>query len=309
MLRETLTREVNIREQLPHDLRRILFVGAWAAAVVGLRATYWYARMYWPHNIDAYYYWYALRRRDIYTTGPMTVGAFLYSPAFAQVLWPFARLPFPIFIGAVWATNSSLLLWLLKPLRLRWVIPVSLALSSEVFGGNIFIPLAAMVVLGFSHPGAWAFSALTKVSTTVMPLWWLVRREWAPLMRWAATTLVLAVASAALAPTLWLQWISHLASWATQSGHTLGNPTTVPLLYRAPLGIVLLVVGARRGWRWTVPAAAVLCTPVFWLGAYAWLAAIPRLQMRAGTPATRILRESASWPQEGLSTSSSSAAS
>ena len=50
------------------------------------------------------------------------------------------------------------------------------------------------------------------------------------------------------------------------------------LIYRAPVGVALVAYGARRNWRWTVPVGMVLCTPVFWAGTFALLAAIPRLQ-------------------------------
>ncbi|HET9129149.1 MAG TPA: glycosyltransferase 87 family protein, partial [Propionibacteriaceae bacterium] len=144
--------------------------------------------------------------------------------------------------------------------------------------GNIFIPLAAMCVLGFRYPRVWAFSPLTKVAPTVMPIWWLARREWRPLASWAVTTLAVVVVSAAVAPDLWKQCVAHMAQWATESGATIGFPLMGPLLYRAPVGLALIVTGALKGWLWTVPVAALLLTPVFWLGGLAWLAAIPRIQ-------------------------------
>lgn len=293
MLSGILKRQVDVKDRLPRDLRRILYLGAWVAAAIGVWALAWYIRAYWPDNLDGHYYWVALHRKHLYTTGPMTVGAFLYSPAFAQAMWPLSRLPFVAFAIITWTVNGSLLAWLLRPLGWRWLIPLWLALSSEVFGGNIFIPLAATAALGFRYPAGWALSALTKVTPTVMPFWWLLRREWRPLTQWLVTTLILAAASAAIAPNLWLQWVTGMSRWATKSDQALGTTRMAPLVLRAPFGLALLVVGARRGWRWAVPVAALLCTPVFWLGSYAWLAALPRLQMGAGTPPTKSVRESA----------------
>ncbi len=277
-VRAALGREVDVRALLRRDVPRILYVAAWAMAAIGLAILVWYLRLYAMTDFDAHAYWAGARGTALYSTGPMTVGAYLYSPAFAQLIRPFALLPWPAFLGALWVANTSALLWLLRPLGWRWVVPLCLALSPEVLGGNIFVPLAAMVVLGFRYPGAWAFSALTKVAPTVMPVWWLVRREWRPLAVWAATTAAVVLVSATLAPGLWVQWVTLLSQWATESGRTLGSSRMVPLIYRAPVGLVLLAVGARKGWRWTVPVAALLCTPVFWLGSYAWLAAIPRLR-------------------------------
>ena len=112
-----------------------------------------------------------------------------------------------------------------------------------------------------------------------MPVWWLVRREWRPLALWVGTTLAIVAGSAAISPDLWVQWTTHLVTWATaESQQRLGLAGFLPLAYRAPVGVIVVVVGARREWRWSVPVAALLCTPVIWLGSYAWLAAIPRIR-------------------------------
>ena len=274
--------EVNLRASLSRDVGRMLYLATWAladiAANIGLQRVVRFNQF----GVDSHAYW-LVWHGPMYTGGPVTPTStgpnpFLYSPAFAQLMWPGAQLPWPLFAAGFAIVDVVLLVWLLYPLGWRWVLPLGLALSPEVLFGNIFIPLAAMAVVGFRYPAAWAFSALTKVAPTVMPVWWLVRREWRQLTMWAGTTLAIAALSAALTPALWAQWVRHLAAWAAQSGRMLGSASMVPLLYRAPAGLLLVVVGAWRGRRWTVPVAALLCTPVFWLGSLAWLTAIPRLE-------------------------------
>ena len=268
------------------SLRRALPLAALYLVTLALAGINANVALHEPLGTDAHAYWVAWRRA-MYTTGPMTRDAYLYSPAFAQAIWPLTLIPwFTVFAVLLSVANGVLLLWLLRPLGWLWAIPLTVFLSPELVNGNIFIPLAAMVVLGFRYPGVWAFSALTKVAPTVMPLWWLVRKEWRAFGHWAGTTLLVVAASALVMPHLWLQWVTHLATWATtESQQRLGIAGFFPLLVRAPVGVVLIVVGARKNWRWTVPVAALLCTPVVWLGSYAWLAALPRVL--AGRGASR----------------------
>lgn len=267
---------VNLLRQLP--------LAALYLVTLGLAVIQVTVAVHEPLGTDSHAYWLAWRG-SMYTTGPMTRDAYLYSPAFAQAIWPLTLIPwFTVFAALNSIANAALLLWLLRPLGWWWAVPLTVFTLPEILNGNIFIPFAAMAVLGFRYPAVWAFSALTKVAPTVMPVWWLVRREWRPLGIWAATTLGIVVVSALLAPDLWAQWLRHLVTWATsESRQQLGLAGFFPLLYRAPVGLFLVVVGAKRGWRWAVPVGALFCTPVFWLGAYTWLAAIPRVHMRRTT--------------------------
>lgn len=270
------TREVSLRQRLPHVALYIITVGGALAVIWGEIGGHQ------APGVDSHAYWHAWRGA-LYTTGHMTRDAYLYSPAFAQAIWPLALVPwFTVFAAVTAVVNGALLIWLLRPLGWRWMVPLAVIFIPELINGNIVIPLAVMAVLGFRYPGVWAFSALTKVAPTVMPLWWLMRREWRPVCIWAGTTAAIIGVSALAAPGLWWQWVSHLITWATTQGqHLLGIAGLVPLPYRAPVGLGLIVVGARRDWRWAVPVAALLCTPVISLGSYAWLTAIPRIQRPA----------------------------
>lgn len=281
MLTQSLKREVNLRDRLPGDVKRILRLAAWAMAVFGVWLTFHGYASVGLFGVDAHAYWSAAKG-PMYTTGPATLNAYLYSPLFAQLLWPLAQLPAIVFAIVFSGSDALLLVWLLKPLGWRWALPLYLASLPEVWSGNIFIMLASAAVLGFRHPGTWALSALTKLTPTLGPLWWLVRREWRPLMISVVTVAVLALPSVLLTPDLWWQWIHLLTSNVSESTHPMGAPQLPPLVYRLPVGIALVLWGANRGRRWTIPVGMVLVTPFLWLGSYTLLAAIPRINDAVG---------------------------
>lgn len=277
-MKHSLRREVNVRERLPRDVRRILYVAAWLMAAFSTWMDINHATGHRFFGIDSHAYWSAFLS-PLYTSGPMTVDEYLYSPVFAQVLWPLAQLPWPVFFAIFSIGDALVLVWLLRPLGWRWVLPLVIALSQEIFSGNVFVIMAAAAVLGFRYPGTWALSALTKVTPTMGPVWWLVRREWRQLLGSLVTTAAIALPSIIAAPHLWEQWWNMLVRYASDASHPLGTPYAPALVYRLPVGLALVAWGARTNRRWTLPAAMVLAAPVFWFGAYAMLAAIPRLQL------------------------------
>ncbi|MDA8439602.1 MAG: hypothetical protein M0Z51_12215 [Propionibacterium sp.] len=248
-----------------------------------------------PIGLDAHAYWLAWRG-PMYTAGPGLLDAYLYSPAFAQAIWLPSQLPWPVFDTLICVSNALLLAWLLRPVGWKWGVPLYLALLLEVLSGNILVPMAIIAVIGFRYPGAWAFSLLTKVATTMGPIWWLSRREWRPLAIWTATVVIIVGLSATFAPELWVQWVQFLRLHASGVDGQVGPTRMIPLIYRAPIGVALVSYGARRDWRWTIPVGMVLCTPVFWPGTFALLAAIPRIQHRrqlfGSSPITRRSRSS-----------------
>lgn len=52
----------------------------------------------------------------MYGLPPNTADAYLYSPAFAQLIWPLAQLPWPLFVAAGAVAGFALYAWLLRPL-------------------------------------------------------------------------------------------------------------------------------------------------------------------------------------------------
>jgi hypothetical protein len=221
---------------------------------------------------DSHAYWMAVRfPQTWYTIPPGYRDAFLYSPAFAQALWPLGQLPWPAF-QTVWiAGQAGILSWLLAPLGWRRGLTLAPFFIAEIVLGNVYIFFAGALVVSLGRaPGALALSALTKVAPCIVGVWFVVRRQWRS-AAWAAGVTVLIVAvSVAIAPAEWLAWAHFLAHSAGQRGGT------ATLRLAAGLGIVIWA--ARTGRAWLLAPALILACPV--LGGYnalAVLAAIPRL--------------------------------
>ncbi len=169
------------------------------------------------------------------------------------------------------------LVWLLRPLSPTWWLPLGLIGLNEVAAGNVYLLLAVVAVVGFRHPGAWAFAALTKVTPFVGPVWFLVRREWRALAVALGVTAVIAAVSYAIEPGDWYDWVHFLLTNASMTTGRTGGALFPPLLVRLPVALALLVWGALTGRRWTVPAAMAVGTPVIAFGSFMVLLALPRI--------------------------------
>jgi hypothetical protein len=220
---------------------------------------------------DAHAYWSAVQGGGLYDAAPKTEDAFLYSPAFATVIWPLGQLPWWGFYACWVAIETAALFWLVRPLPLRWAVPAFLACVPEIVIGNIYLLLALMVVVGVTRPAAWTFGFHTKITPGAGLLWFAVRRDLRRFLQGAAVAAGVTAVSLALTPTWWADWLRFLAD---QAGS--GDPTFLP---RCVLGVVLVVVAARTGRAWILAPAITVIAPV--LGAFASLTplvAIPRLR-------------------------------
>jgi hypothetical protein len=216
---------------------------------------------------DVYAYW-SVDLGHLYATDLPTLGdfgAFHYAPAVAQVFALFHGVPWYAFLFGYEALLVGTLIWL----GWRWT-PLLFAfppLILELYAGNINLLLAAAIALGMRYPAAWAFVLLTKVTPGVGVLWFAARREWRHLgIAVGATALIVAV-SFAIAPSLWSEWFTALT---TLQGQAAGE-IPIPLLLRLPIAAAVVWWGAMTDRRWAVPAAAVIATPVLWIGWPAWL--------------------------------------
>lgn len=261
--------------KFPFMRARLLRDSAWILGIVcALEAIFLLPRQ--RFGVDAHAYWLAWRG-PMYTTAPGTPDAYLYSPAFAHALWPFAQLPWPVFVALFTVLIAIVLGWLLKPLGWKCALPLWLAGLPEIVSGNVFILMALVAVIGFARPESWAFVALTKITPCLGPVWFLARGEWRQLLQSALSIGVIAAVSAAIAPGLWQEWFRFLATHISEAGGPIGSPFVPPSIVRIPLGIALVIWGARKNKPWTIPVAMLLCAPVFWLGSFTLLAAIPRI--------------------------------
>jgi hypothetical protein len=184
--------------------------------------------------------------------------AFLYSPAFSQLMLPFRLLPIGIF-PAVWTMLLiAALAWtagrLSLPLLLLQPVVASIAL------GNIEILMAAAIVAGFRYPATWSFILLSKVTPGVGLVWFLVRREWRHLAIALGVTAAIVVVSFVLAPQLWADWLALLAR--NNATDFLLPVVPGPLVLRVAISAGLIAWGGLTDRRWTVPVGAALAVPV-----------------------------------------------
>lgn len=217
---------------------------------------------------DAHAYWLAMQGGALYRAGPTELDAYLYSPLFTQLLSPLGHLPWRAFQAMWLAAGLAATVWLVKPLPVRWAVPVALTATTDLVIGNIYVFLAVMVALAVRSPYVWIFGILTKVTPGVGLIWMLARREVTAVVRVVAVMLAAIGVSWALTPQDWRAWVELLT---TSDG---GDPTLVP---RCVLAVGLAIWGARRHPAW-LAIAVTLCTPVFNAAAcFVPLLAIPRL--------------------------------
>jgi hypothetical protein len=269
-----------VRDRLLRDGFLVL-----AAVFVGLRL---FQVDPWADSVDAFAYW-TTRDGVLYgaeTTG--RIGAYVYSPAFAQLLTPFVWLGWPLF-DALWtALNLAVYGWLVG--RLALPLLLFLPFPFEIVSGNVHLLFAAMIVIGLRERGAWAwaFAAITKAAPLVGLTWFAVRREFRALAIALAATMAVVGGSWLLAPAAWQEWIALLVRDAGQPLQTVGWYLPLPLLPRLAAAIVLIGWGAATSRPWTIPIGVVLAMPVVWLNSLAVLAAL--------VPLTERGRRLAAWP-------------
>lgn len=223
------------------------------------------------------------------TTSLAAPQGFRYSPAIAQGLVPFGSLAWPVFAGLYTAAQVGALIFIGR--RRWWMLGLFPPVLYEIWLGNIHILLAAAVVGGFRWPALWAFPLLTKVSPGVGLLWFVFRREWRSVGIALATTGAISAVSFALAPSLWFDW--ERAIVAMTQLPTLGTIVYPPVLFRLPVSIMILWVGAKTDRPWVVPLATMLALPSIWDISYSMLVASVGLawyrpnQVQTGPPKTR----------------------
>ncbi len=237
---------------------------------------------------DSYSYWITRAGLDYASAVQGQTGAFLYSPAFAQVIGPLAALPWPVFAGLWTLIIAAPLLWLAGRLALPIALLPPVAMSIAL--GQLDLAFAVVAVVGLRWPVVWALPILTKLTPGVGLVWFLVRREWRSLGLALGATAVIAGVSFALDPTAWLGWLALLMrfDFPALGGGLLLVP--VDLWLRLPAAAVLVAWGARTDRHWTIPVALCLALPTIFLNSPTILIAlIPLLAAGKSSPAARWL--------------------
>ncbi|MEX1335780.1 MAG: glycosyltransferase family 87 protein [Candidatus Limnocylindrales bacterium] len=226
------------------------------------------APMIGTFGFDAFAYW-NVTMPDPYEIPHGSLGSYNYSPAFAQVADLFSAVDLWVFLW-VWTcllVGSVIYLagspgWILVAFGVPFV-------ALELYHGNIHILLAVAIVLGFRHPWTWAFVLLTKPSSGIGLLWFVVRREWRPLAIALGATAVVVAVSFLLSPSTWFGWVELLIDGVGIAPAS--NNFMIPLWLRLPAAAALVIWGARTDRRWTVVVSAMLALPVLWFAAPAML--------------------------------------
>ncbi|HET9521463.1 MAG TPA: glycosyltransferase 87 family protein [Candidatus Limnocylindrales bacterium] len=211
--------------------------------------------------------------------------AYVYSPAFLQLVTPLTALPWQAFMAAWTALLIGAVRFLTGPrlLAAGLLFPFT---AMEVAGGNVSLLLAVAIVVGFRWPAAWALVLLTKITPGIGLLWFAVRREWRQLAIALGATAAIAAASALVMPNAWREWVDVIIGNAGKGGTWASVP--VPLWVRLPAAVAIVVWGARTDRRWTVPVAAMLALPALWYGGISMLLAVIPLLDRDRDHATPV---------------------
>lgn len=264
----------------PYGLARLAWMRwrdpVWLAlTVVGILAIPW---IIWSNRqldtivgFDAYAYW-ALDFDDLYGIAYMDLGAFRYSPAFAQAFAWSRLLPWELFAALIIGA-SLFILW-------RWAGRWTLALIAlppvalELYHGNIHLLMAAAMVVGFRYPAAWAFPLLAKVTPGIAVLWFAGARQWRNLAIALGVTAALAAVSFLIAPRQWLEFAEVNAAAFISFDPPRPYPIPVSFVIRAPLAAAIALWGGWTNRRWTVPVAATIALPIIWIHGLAMLVAL-----------------------------------
>jgi hypothetical protein len=248
------------------------YAAVWRALAATMLLTYLVA---WPipSGSDAANY-YALDLADPYRNRWAAFESFVYSPAYAQALYPLTLLPFEAFYKVLQAVNLACLWWLLGPWSaVALLLPF---VQGELVTGQIHLPLAVMCVLGVRNPGVLAYGLLTKVTPGVGLLWFAARRQWRDLAVAVGVTVAVVTASAVIAPGLWVGWLNLLAESSTRNVENF-TINEWPAVYRLSFAAGLVVLAAWRDRPAALPVIVCFALPGIWFGALVLLLAVPRL--------------------------------
>ena len=259
------------RLETPTWVGLVVAVGLWGL-IVGFSAPW--GRL-WGTGQDAYCYWQAaqdLSRPYIHSDWNDPI-AYVYSPAFLQLVSPLTALPWQAFMAAWTAILVLAVRFLTGPhlLAAGLVFPFA---AMEVAGGNVSLLLAVAIVIGFRWPAAWSIVLLTKITPGIGLLWFAVRREWRPLAIALGATAGIALVSFAILPDQWRTWIDVVIRNAAAGKGGTWASVPIPLWIRLPAAVVIVVWGARTDRRWTVPVASMLALPALWYGGLSMLLAV-----------------------------------
>ncbi len=193
---------------------------------------------------------------------------YFYPPLLAIVFRPLALLPFQ-FAAVIWEALTvaafGLTLWLLGLRRRRTWIAVGLLggpIAWSITIGQAQVLVTLLLALG--SPAAVAVAAQLKILPALIALYWIGRRDWRSLARFAAWTVALIVAQLVLEPTGSIAFLGNTNLGLVGQVNNLSPYAISPLLWLvlAAVGVVatLRLAPTRAGWAAAI-AYSVLATP------------------------------------------------
>jgi hypothetical protein len=261
-----------------------------ATLLVGLLVGIAFAVGGFAKPVDAVVYWQAGTSSALYpqSWSECCEGHLFYPPPIAQLSMLLQPLGWQIFVvlltvaifASVWYCARG---WSLPVLAAG--IPYYLGIGPELPSiflsyallGNIQWILAALTVVAFRQPAAYALLAVSKMTSGIGWLWLVFRREWRSAGVAAGATIIIVGVSFIFAPTLWLEFFGFMARNASMADPPLPM-FPVPFPIRFFIAVALIAWGAPRNHRWVVPIASGFALPALWgLGFLPFLVAATRL--------------------------------
>jgi hypothetical protein len=224
---------------------------------------------------------------------------FYYAPPVALVLR--LLLPFGVHVFAALMSGIGLaaLGWIGG--RWAWALLFFPPVWWDISAGNVNTLIGAAAVAFLARPAWMGVLALTKITPGIVGLWWVIRGEWRALREAALVTGAICLVSLIIVPGWWIAWVSGLLSNGTSYVPAI-FAVPVPLLPRLVVAALLVMTGARRGWRWMLPLAACAALPVLWWSGLAVLVGMLASDRHAGATRLEIAETglSAGWIRKRL---------
>jgi len=244
----------------------------------------------WAVPADEHAYWLAARRliegQPLYdrTVTVITPYAYLYPPPLAQALVPIAYVVPSSLFSLGWIVAMAIALWwlagrdVIRALALVAFLPVAV----EFWFRNVHLFLAVLVVLGLRHWSGWfAFGAAIKVSPGLGIPFLAFRGQWRSAILATLVGLGLLIASVALSPSAWAQYIDFLRG-LDPGGQSAFIAISLPVRLIAAL-VLTTVAGRVTDWRGDVllVVAVTIALPSLWFtGLSLLVAAVPIIRGR-----------------------------
>jgi len=253
------------------NVRRVLVFGAILGTLIGIQTLVLHLASDPLADVQAYYDAGARLNagQPLYVQPASTDDAafYRYPPLLAIVFRPLALLPFPA-AAMVWEV-VVIALFALTIVRLgtggrTWLV---VGMLGPPIGWSLAIGQAQVAITFLMALGApWALAVATniKLLPALAAIWWLGRRDWRSVRRFAAWLVGLAVVQLVLEPSGTLAFpafvrLDQVGSVANRSPYAIS-----PLLWAACVVVGVLVAWRLAPTRWGWPAAvalSVLATP------------------------------------------------